>query len=102
VGKNTNFGRYWKEGSITEFGVLGQALFATLLDFNLTEIIQHEFGHGYADYILGDIYHSWNWRYKENWAIDYNNWSYRNQSRIFEDFNPTWQPWFLFFKGRNP
>lgn len=61
-----------------------------------SDIILHELGHSWALYINGNEYYSWNWRYKENWAIFYNN---IFRSKNFQGY--TNETWFWPFKRKN-
>lgn len=85
----------------------GSGLRLTKYDWDLTSAIQHELGHGYSAFILGNKYHSWASFYKENWAKDYTNFSYRSGLGLpYEAFGHAGKrdssifDWL--FKGRNP
>ena len=41
-------------------------------------VLLHEFGHSWAIYRNGNQYNSWNFNYKENWAIEFSNSRYSN------------------------
>ncbi len=79
----------------------------TLYHMNLPSVIQHELGHGYGYWKNGGAYNSWNTMFKENWAIYYTNWSYREPNGIHnQSYEHAWGlnigifDWL--FKGRNP
>jgi len=68
-------------------------------------------GHGFSYWMLGSEYNTWSSTYKENWAIDYVNWSYRTPYNIpkrefLNYFNDKKWPWYDPFgwslKGHNP
>lgn len=74
-------------------------------EINRVDVIQHEFGHGFAYYLFGDDYNSWNNNYKENWAYWYVNETYRipNGMDTWAFQGRNFFNWFPFlYKGRNP